>query len=151
MATLTISPLDPTELPHLADLLVRCGLPTAGLEDHLATLLVARAGAHLVGSIGLEIYNRAALLRSVAVDEAWRSRGVGQRLVDAALDLAQRHAVDELYLLTETAAPYFARRGFVPIGREEVAPAVTASVEFTSACPASAQAMRQVLVAGEPA
>lgn len=47
-----------------------------------------------------------------------------------------------VYLLTETAAEFFARLGFRPIRRAEAEPAVGASVEFTTACPASATCMR---------
>lgn len=151
MDALTISSLDPTELPQVADLLARCGLPIDGLEEPTTTLLVARADDRAVGSIGLELYGPVALLRSVAVDAAWRSQGLGQRLMDAALELARHSGVTELYLLTETAASYFARRGFVPLPREEVHPAVTASVEFTSACPVTAQAMHLRLGRAEPA
>jgi len=53
--------------------------------------------------------------------------------------------VATVYLLTETAAGFFPRFGFQPIQRAEVAPAVQQSIEFTSACPASAQPMRLVL------
>ena len=138
----TIALLDPAELPALADLLVRCELPTAGIEAHTGTFLVAKEAGELVGSVGLEVYARAALLRSVAVTAPQRGQGLGRRLVDAALELAQQLGVDEIFLLTETAASYFARWGFVPVTRESITPAVTASVEFTSVCPVSAHAMR---------
>jgi amino-acid N-acetyltransferase len=141
----TISPVTPAELPALYALLDRAGLPVAGLNEHTATTLVARMDRQIVGSVGLELYGRAALLRSVAVDAPWRGQGLGSQLVDAALVLANAQGVDQLYLLTETAAPYFARRGFVPIARTGVDPVVTTSIEFTSACPASAQAMCLVL------
>ncbi len=137
----TISPIAPAELPALYALLERAGLPVAGLEAHTPTTLVARHAGQIVGSVGLELYGRAALLRSVAVEAEWRGQGLGHSLVDAALALASVRGVNQLYLLTETAAPYFARRGFVPIAREGVDPVVKTSVEFTSACPASAQAM----------
>jgi amino-acid N-acetyltransferase len=126
------------ELPGVLVLLERAGLPPDGLSDHLATTLVARDASSIVGSAALELYGDAALLRSVAVDETWRGRGVGQQLTRAALDLARRHGVDTVYLLTETASDFFPRFGFQLIARADVAPAVQQSVEFTSACPASA-------------
>jgi amino-acid N-acetyltransferase len=145
--TTVITAVEPREWPALAALLTQTGLPTAGLADHLATTRVARADGAVVGSVGLELYGEAALLRSVAVAPAQRGQGLGGRLVEAALDLAQAHGVRTLYLLTETADDYFARRGFVPVARSEVAPAVTASVEFTAACPASARVMQRQLTA----
>ena len=56
-----------------------------GLSDYLATTLVARADQTVIGSAALEPYGAAALLRSVAVDQAFRGQGLGQRLTQAAL------------------------------------------------------------------
>jgi amino-acid N-acetyltransferase len=62
-------------------------------------------------------------------------------LTRAALDLAQARGITEVYLLTETAQHYFPRFGFHAIPRQTVAPAIHHSVEWTSACPETAQAM----------
>ena len=126
------------DLPAVLALLERAGLPPDGLSDHVATTLVARDAGSIVGSAALELYGPAALLRSVAVDQTWRGQRLGQKLTRAALDLARQHGVDTVYLLTETATDFFPRFGFQPIARADVAPAVQQSVEFTSACPASA-------------
>ena len=50
-----------------------------------------------------------------------------------------------LYLLTTTAEGYFPKFGFERITRAEVPPSVQASVEFATACPASAIVMRKRL------
>lgn len=152
---LHIRPLHESELPQVLALLDAHGLPQEGLAQHLATTLVATAAPgdgtgvagenEIVGSAALECYGPAGLLRSVAVAHPWQGQGIGSALVDRALALARELGVAELYLLTETAAPYFTRRGFVPIERSEVHPAVTRSAEFTGACPQSAQAMRLAL------
>ncbi len=57
------------------------------------------------------------------------------------LAAAANRGVQQVYLLTETAADFFPRFGFQPIARSAVDPAVQTSIEFTSACPASAVAM----------
>jgi phosphinothricin acetyltransferase len=129
------------DLPAILALLERCELPCDGLGDHLATALVARSGETIVGSAALELYGAAALLRSVAVDAGLRGQGLGQRLTCAALELARRHGVTMVYLLTETASDYFQRFEFSPTARTAVDPAVQQSVEFTSACPASAEVL----------
>ncbi len=103
--------------------------------------MIARDGDEVVGSAALEPYGAAALLRSVAVDARLRGEGLGQRLTRAALDLARDRGVATVYLLTETAADFFARFGFHAIDRSAVDAAVQQSVEFTSACPASAQVL----------
>jgi len=77
----------------------------------------------------------------VAVDSAHRSHGLGRQLVEAQLEEAHRRGIQEVYLLTETASDSFPRFGFRPIERSAVAPAPHASVEWATACPASAQAM----------
>ncbi|QYJ15910.1 Amino-acid acetyltransferase [Rubrobacter xylanophilus DSM 9941] len=129
------------DLPEILSLLRNCGLPQEGLEDHLETALVARSGGRIVGCAALETYPPAALLRSVAVERDRRGKGLGLRLSEAALSLARRLGVREVYLLTETADGLFARLGFEPVSRGEVPSPVRESVEFVSACPASARVM----------
>ncbi len=140
----------PTDLVAILALLERCGLPQAGLEEVLSTTVVAREAGRVVGCSALEVYGTTALLRSVAVDPLRRSHGLGSRLVHAALSMAQQLGIQEVYLLTETAADYFPRFGFHRIERAAASPAIHRSVEWTSACPASAQAMVLSLQAGEP-
>jgi amino-acid N-acetyltransferase len=118
-------------------------LPTDGLTEHWPTTIVARDGNRIVGSAALEVYADGALLRSVAVDPSMHGRGLGGALVAAALDLANRRGIPALYLLTTTAEGFFPRFGFTRITRGEVPPGVQQSVEFTSACPASAVVMRR--------
>jgi amino-acid N-acetyltransferase len=122
-------------------LAARSGLPLDGLLEHLDTALVARAGGRVVGCAALEIYGDSALLRSVAVDETARGLGIGQRVVRACLDLAQERGVRSVYLLTTTAERFFPRFGFGRVDRGDVPADVQQSVEFQSACPASAVAM----------
>jgi amino-acid N-acetyltransferase len=137
----TISAAAPPDLPAVLDLLERSQLPSAGLADHVASTLVARDGVRIVGTVALELYGQAALLRSVAVAAERRGRGLGQALTRAALELARQRGVRTVYLLTETAAAFFPRFGFRPIPRPEVDPAVLGSAEFTTACSVSALVM----------
>jgi len=129
----------------IAGLLRQSALPLDGLADHLHTALVARADGRVVGSAALEVYADGALLRSVAVSPACQHSGVGRQLTDAAIEMARHLGLPGLYLLTTTAQDYFPRFGFERIDRAEVPVTVQASVEFTSACPASAIVMRKRL------
>lgn len=135
----------PTDLPSVLGLLERSGLPTAGIAQHLETTVVIREGERLVACAAIEPYGTAGLLRSVAVDPAQRGRGMGTTLTESAIDLARRRGIRTLYLLTETAEPFFTRLGFTVVPRSAVAAPVRESVEFTSACPASAVAMAREL------
>ncbi|MGB3633781.1 MAG: arsenic resistance N-acetyltransferase ArsN2 [Rubrobacteraceae bacterium] len=132
------------DLPAVLSLLEENSLPADGLRQHLGTILVVRKSSEVMGSAALEPYAGAALLRSVAVRGELRGKGLGRRLVDAAIELAAERGANNVYLLTEDAEDFFARLGFRQISRTDVrraSPEVTLSVQFTSACPESAQAM----------
>jgi amino-acid N-acetyltransferase len=134
-----------TDLEAVVRLLERHHLPPDGLEDHVATTLVARRNGDVIGSAALELYPDGALLRSVAIAPELQGQGLGRELTDAALQLAQDLHVPAVYLLTTTAERYFPKFGFERIARAEVPAAVQTSIEFTSACPSSATVMRRVL------
>ncbi|HEX9217373.1 MAG TPA: arsenic resistance N-acetyltransferase ArsN2 [Gemmatimonadales bacterium] len=140
-----ISRANPADLPAIFELLDESKLPRVGLDDHVASTLVAKDGGRVVGTAALELYGAAALLRSVAVAAEQRGRGLGQALTAAALDLARRSGARTVFLLTETAAAFFPKFGFRSIPRAEVDRAVLASREFTTACPASALVMARSL------
>jgi amino-acid N-acetyltransferase len=131
--------------PSILQLLRDSGLPIDGLVDHLHTALVARDGAAIVGCAALELYADGALLRSVAVSPAARGRGVGRQLTEAAVALARSFRAPAVYLLTTTAESYFPRFGFVQTTRDRVPTGVQQSIEFRTACPATAIVMRKVL------
>jgi amino-acid N-acetyltransferase len=133
------------DLPRVLSLLGRAELPTAGVADALPHFIVAESDGGLVGVVGLELYADSALLRSAAVEESWRGSGIGRVLVEQALDLARHRGVEDVYLLTTTAEHYFPKFGFACVSRESVADGVRSSVEFQTACPASATVMRKNL------
>jgi phosphinothricin acetyltransferase len=137
-----IEPAGVGDADAILRLVASSGLPLDGLHEHRGRMLVARDGAgQVAGCAALEPYGPFALLRSVAVAEAGRSRGLGSLLVGHALERARRDGVEEVFLLTETAAPFFARLGFLPVDRARVPPDVQASVEFAAVCPSTAHAM----------
>lgn len=138
------------DLPDILALLKQSELPTAGIERHINTTLLARDNGQLVGCAAVEVYGTAGLLRSVAVAANQRGTGLGQRLTKAALDLANERGVRTVYLLTTTAAGFFPRFGFVTIARDELDPALGQSEELRGACPASAVAMRARLSTSSP-
>jgi amino-acid N-acetyltransferase len=146
----TIERATPEDAGAILELLRANALPVDGLLDHLATALVARSLARVVGSAALEVYDDGALLRSVAVDATLRGHGVGHRLTAAALDLAGTLRVPAVYLLTVTAEGYFPRFAFRHISRDEVPRGVQQSVEFRSACPSTAIVMMKALRLSAP-
>lgn len=140
---LSIEAARPEDLAGVLSLLGRQGLPVDGAERLGDALLVARLEERIVGAAGLELYADGALLRSVVVDPGIQGQGLGRRLTDAALTLAAERGATSVFLLTTTAAQFFPRFGFERIERDDVPESVRQSVEFQSACPASAVVMRR--------
>jgi amino-acid N-acetyltransferase len=135
----------PDDASDVLWLLERNHLPIDGLMDHFATTVVARQNGQVIGSAALELYPDGVLLRSVAVVSEAQGQGLGQRLTDEAIRLAESINAPAIYLLTTTAERFFPRFGFELIARADVPATVQTSIEFTSACPTSAAAMRKQL------
>jgi amino-acid N-acetyltransferase len=142
------------DLPNIERLLTASGLPTAGVaeiltaraDDFVVTETIDDAGIReLVGVGGLEVCCETALLRSVAVRPEWRKHGVGHELVKRIVCMAEARGLRALYLLTLTAEHYFPRFGFTRIERGDVPAEIAETLEFKSACPASAIAMAKSL------
>jgi len=96
---------------------------------------------NIIGSGGLEVYGKNALLRSLAVDEIHRHQQVGIRMVNDLMEKAKHLKIENLFLLTETARTFFEKKGFQDIERTEVPEPLRNSSEFTSVCPSSATCM----------
>jgi len=126
-------------------LLERHRLPLDGVDELGDTMIVAKDDSHVVGGVGAVRRWRAAALRSL--NSVVQGQRLGHRLTEAAVQMAQARAVPSVFLLTTTADRFFARLGFERIMRDDVPPSVQASVEFRSACPASAVVMRKRLEA----
>ena len=132
--------------PAVRDLLSAAGLPLDGAVRAFASGLVVTEGDRIVGCAAVEPYDRAALLRSVAVAQDRRGAGIGTHLIEASEDLARDNGATALILLTETAAPWFSRRGYETVERTSVPADVARSIEFETACSTAAVAMRRHLV-----
>lgn len=127
-------------------LLRHAGLPWQDLGDrHMLQFVVYRKNGELKGVAGLERRGKDGLLRSVAISETVRGCGIGSALVSAIELNASEQGIHALYLLTTTAADYFARRGYEAICRDEVPDLVARSAEFASLCPGSAVCMMKAL------
>ncbi len=141
-SNVVVKAAQPADLPAVMALLKDADLPVDGLADHFPHTLVAQDDGATVGCAALELYGAAALLRSVAVAAGQTGQGVGERLVQEALQHAREHGVTQVFLLTTTAGEYFPRFGFQQVDRAVIPDAVTQSLEFRGLCPESALAMR---------
>jgi amino-acid N-acetyltransferase len=130
------------DLPAIRDLLAAAGLPNADIDEaQLPGFVVLLAGDRVVGAAAVEALGKCGLLRSVVVAGECAGRGYGARLTEAAQNRAAARGLAPIYLLTTTAAGYFARHGYVRIDRAALPAEVRASREFTTLCPDTAIAM----------
>jgi amino-acid N-acetyltransferase len=142
----TYSGVRPGEAPVIQKLLADCELHTEDLSSNkLKDFIVCRQGARIVGVVGVEIAKPYALLRSLAVAEAYRNQGVAANLVDSMQRYALSRGVGTLYLLTMTADKFFARQGFAPIERHTAPEEMQMTAEFKNLCPAAAVCMCKVI------
>jgi amino-acid N-acetyltransferase len=130
----------------IIELLASEKLPVDDLPNTLENFVVAFDADRLAGVAGLEIYAGYGLLRSVAVDKAFRGKGIANALLKQIEALAKAKQLEAVYLLTETAGDYFSRKGYQTISRAEVPAEVQQSTEFSHVCPVSAIVMKKNLI-----
>jgi N-acetylglutamate synthase-like GNAT family acetyltransferase len=136
----------PDDLAHIVALLEQARLPAADLtRDGIRDFVVAHDAGESIGVAGLERHGKHGLLRSLAVTPDWRGHGLGAALVEAVEAKARGLGVRSLTLLTGTAAPFFAARGYQEITRSQAPAALQASTEFTELCPASSTCMHKTI------
>ena len=112
---------------------------------YLASVENGDPGPDPVGVGGIEPEGRHGLLRSVVVRESARGRGIGTALCDALEARAAAEGVETLFLLTTTAADFFAGRGYERVERSAVPAGIRATSQFEDLCPATATCLRTSL------
>lgn len=129
-------------------LLTSCSLPIQDLTDrHFEHFFGCGDERNPDGVVGLEVLESVGLLRSLAVAKVSRGSGCGKRLIQEAELYAVSQGVKELYLLTSTARSLFESVGYTAASRDTAPPAIRATAEFSSICPASATLMHKRIAA----
>jgi len=96
-----------------------------------------------VGCVALEVYDEAAILRSLAIQKDSRGIGYGWLLADTAVQVARHRGVKRIYLLTQRAGDFFAAKlGFRVVDASTVSHAVANAPSFQSQQGTGAVAMR---------
>ncbi|WP_380680297.1 arsenic resistance N-acetyltransferase ArsN2 [Salinigranum sp. GCM10025319] len=147
---ITLRRADAGTVPTVVALLEANDLPSGDVRSkadrfYLASLERGELGADPVGVGGIEVEGRHGLLRSVVVRESARGRGIGTALCDALEARAAAEGVETLFLLTTTAADFFAERGYERVERSAVPPEIRGTSQFAELCPATATCMRTSL------
>jgi amino-acid N-acetyltransferase len=124
------------------ELLAACNLPASDLQAaDFEHFFGCGPESEPKGVVGVELYGKVGLLRSLAVEEAARGQGCGGRLVTEAEKYAAANGVEALYLLTTTAEQFFAALGYAKVERASLPQAIQRTSEFSTLCPSSAAAM----------
>jgi amino-acid N-acetyltransferase len=127
---ITYSFATPADKEPIRRLLSKCELPTLYLHRHLKSFIGAKAGKTIVGVIGLEVYGRAGLLRSLCVNQAFRGRGIARKLHEEILGYARTRKLDRLYLFTWDAEPFASKFGFRKIDKKRIPGSIRATWQF---------------------
>jgi amino-acid N-acetyltransferase len=107
--------------------------------------LLAQDGPEIAGIVGLEIRQGDALLRSLAVAEGYRQKGLATKLVEKIENYARSLKIRTLHLLTLTAEDFFAKRDFQKTARASAPAGIQKTAEFRGLCPATAAFMTKRL------
>lgn len=138
--------LSPDRFPAIRALLEGSDLPVKDLSPgSLPRFFGIEVDGGLAGIVGLERHERAGLLRSLVVAPAHRGTGMGQALVAHLEHTARSEGVEELWLLTTTAEPFFRRVGYQAGGRATAPEGIRNSTEFRDICPSTAICMHRTL------
>ena len=143
--TITLRRAATDDLDRVEALLSANDLPYEDVHSGAATFFVAESDDEVVGVGGLEVYRSVALLRSVVVEASLRGEGYGSALCDALEARSRDAGVETLYLLTTTAAEFFAGRGYEVVERDAAPPEIRETSELRDLCPTSATCMRKRL------
>jgi len=138
-------PLAAWERDALIAALTRVGLPASDVTAPGKLFWRFVDGDVPVGFGGLEVHGADALIRSVVTLPPLRERGVGRAIVTALEREAVVHRCQSVYLLTTSAAPFFAQLGYAPCERKDVPPAISATEEFAKLCPSNAAVLVKTL------
>ena len=142
----TLSGVRDSEQPAVKDLIVHCGLNAADLtSEKLRHFLVARKGEEIIGVVGIEVSGEDALLRSLAVADAFQDKGIAARLIVSIERYARQANVGTIYLLTLTNRAFFAKQGYHEIERGNAPRQIQATEEFQRLGTGNALCMRKAL------
>lgn len=139
--SLTLQKAEKFYIPIIEEILQKEKLPYQDIEDENVEIYVLKNDNILLGFIGLEKYDKIAFLRSMVVDEQYRSKGYGKYLVNELISCCRNKNVNDLYLLTCSAEKFFEKLGFKKILREDAPEEIKQTKQFLGLCPCHSTCM----------
>jgi amino-acid N-acetyltransferase len=140
-----------TDFREIVQILKLNNLPTAGIQQHIHQFLVREiksnnsTQSYIEGCVGLELYGKNALLRSLAVHPQYQNQGIGSKLLYSIIQNAKLMEIKDLFLFTTTAEGYFKKHNFSSVSRDDVPIDIKESLEISNACPSTAICMNRKL------
>lgn len=132
--------------PGIVALLSANQLPVSDLDaKRVDEFLVVKDERGLAGCIGSERRGAYALLRSLALREDCRGRGMGKLLTSEIESRCKSAGVVAAYILTETAAKFAERQGYGVVERLAVPAEIRSTKQFSGLCPCCAICMAKTL------
>lgn len=98
-----------------------------------------------VGWGGFETHGTDGLLRSMVVEPAYRSKGVGVAVLRVIEAIAAEQGIARFHLLTTTASGFFELQGYAVNQRGSAPPLISQTEQFRGLCPGSACYMCKAL------
>ncbi|KTC56180.1 arsenic resistance N-acetyltransferase ArsN2 [Pseudomonas moraviensis] len=129
------------------DALKSADLPADDIDLPGRTFFEFSRDGETVGWGGFEAHGTDGLLRSMVVEPAYRSKGVGAEVLRAIEAIAAEQGIARFHLLTTTASGFFEQQGYAVNQRDSAPPLISQTEQFRGLCPGSACYMCKALSA----
>ncbi len=135
---------DKEEIGEIVDLLKDSGLPHLDIPGEDVSVYGFYEDNELVASGAIEYADDFILLRSLAVADPHKNKGLGTKVVEYLEDLVTESGCRYYYIITEI-PEYFKKMGFKVIQRQDCPEPIQQTAEFTTFCPEDATVMKKTL------
>ena len=129
------------------DALKSADLPADDIDLPGRTFFEFSRDGETVGWGGFETHGTDGLLRSMVVDPAYRSKGVGAEVLRVIEAIGAEQGIARFHLLTTTASGFFEQLGYAVNQRDSAPPLISQTEQFRRLCPGSACYMCKALSA----
>ena len=129
------------------DALESADLPADDIDLPGRTFFEFSRDGETVGWGGFETHGTDGLLRSMVVEPAYRSKGVGIAVLRVIEAIAAEQGIARFHLLTTTASGFFEQQGYAVNQRVSAPPLISQTEQFRGLCPGSACYMCKALSA----
>ena len=133
MAGLVATPVTGAD-SGLCDALADAQLPIEDLTDDGRRFFRFELDGRTIGYGGFEPHGDHALIRSIVVLPAARGQGLGRAVAEGVMRQAAAAHCVQAFLLTTSAADFFAHLGFAPTDRADAPAAILATRQAASIC-----------------